>query len=327
MPETGPTSSSPQASADHEAEPPSRGRLLLIAAGLAAGLSAAVIWAAGSVVSRHLMTSSPLSAHDLALVRYAGALPLALLLLAIFPRRLASTVPAARLLVLLLLAGPLYQGLLIYGYGHATAGAGALLIGGLVPVFALILAASLGWGAQHSLSSGAIIGSGLVIAGLWLHAIGLPQTLDVAWTSVVTFATAALMWAVLNHVINAWSVDPLRLTVALVVWSPVFLPLWWMTRPPFDLATVPLEDLALQVVTHGWLTGLVATGLFFFAVRTLGAPVAAIQQATIPAFAAWFGDQALAEHATPLQLSGLALTTTGMVVAILSVAARRRRTA
>ena len=76
---------------------------------------------------------------------------------------------------------------------------------------------------------------------------------------------------------------------------------------------------------HGWLGALVATGMFFHAVRTVGAPTAAILQAATPAFAAWLGDRALSEHLLPLQAAGLALAITGMVLAIIGAAAANRK--
>jgi drug/metabolite transporter (DMT)-like permease len=295
--------------------------------GLAAGLTAAAIWAGGSVVSRHLMTSSPLTAHDLACLRYIGAYPVVLVLLNLFPHRLRNDVPFHRFVVLLLLAGPLYQALLIFGYGQLPAGTGALIITGLMPIFALAIVIVTGW-RLRGLITPVLLGSAvMVVAGVGLHLMDAQVDGSVSPVGLVVFVSAALGWALLNHLVGVWSVDPLRLTIALVAWSPIFLPLWALSRPPVFLLDMPARDLVLQIVAHAWLSGLVATGLFFLAVRRLGALSAALLQASIPVFAIVFGGRVLGEPATVVQVAGLALTIVGMLFAIISLAAARRRIA
>lgn len=310
--------------------PPSDGRpaarWVWVAGGCAAGLAAAAIWAACSVVSRMLVSTSALSPADLALLRYAGAFPIAAALLAMFPRRLANNISFPRFVILMLLAGPAYQALLIFGYGFVPAGSGALIVNGMLPIFSMLYAAAaaalLGSRSRGGPSAVAICGAAAVIAGLWLNCAGASAA--TAWTveGFAIFAAAAAMWALLNTLIARWSIDPLRLTLWLVLWSPLFLPLWFALSPTAipgaDLGRASTLDILAQVAVHGWLGALVATVLFLHAVRVLGAPTAAVLQAATPALAAWFGNEVLHEPVTTSQTAGLALVFAGMVLAIIA---------
>lgn len=301
------------------------GRIGLALAGVLAGLAASAFWAGGSVVSRSFMVTASVPPEDLALLRYAGAFPAAFALVLLLPRRVRSDIPLSRLLVLLLLAGPLYQALLIWGYRYATAGSGALLVTGMVPVFSLGLAL-LPFGRVRPVFLSTMAGALLVVVGLLVYALAAPATLAIQPMGIAIFATAAAMWALLNVLVAKWSIEPRRLTIALVLFSPLFLPLWFLqphaTGPTPQLFDMPWRDVALQVVVHGWLGAIVATTLFLFCVRATGAPTAAILQAVTPAFAAGFGEIALGEHLLPLQLAGMALVILGMVLATLGVARR-----
>lgn len=289
-----------------------------LCAGVFAGLAAAAIWAAGSVVSRHFMTTAATPAGDLALLRYAGALPVAILLVALLPRQFASRIPLRRLLVLVLLAGPLYQALLIQGYSFATAGSGSLLVTAMVPVFSLVLAL-LPIGGGRPVLPATVAGVVLAALGLLVFSIAAPTALAIMPLGVGIFAAVAAMWAMLNLLVAKWSIEPQRLTLGLVLWSPLFLPVWFLNSGPFSptqhLLEMPFRDVALQVIVHGWLGALVATALFLFCVQATGATTAAILQAVTPAFAAGLGEVTLGETIPPLQITGVALVILGMVLA------------
>ena len=141
-----------------------------LALGTVAGLAAAMIWGGGAVVSRHLVGSG-LAPVDLAVLRYLGCFLVAAALLIARPGLRRDRLPAGRLAIVLLLAGPPYQILLLAGYGHATAGGGSLLVSGLLPVFALVLAGLSGQ-AVPALSR---LGAGLALAGLTIFALGSPH--------------------------------------------------------------------------------------------------------------------------------------------------------
>ena len=67
---------------------------------------------------------------------------------------------------------------------------------------------------------------------------------------VLLFVLAAGLWAILNELVRRWKIDPLRLTVALAMWSPVFLPIWLVFNAG-GLMKVGLPMIALQMI-YGW---------------------------------------------------------------------------
>lgn len=280
-----------------------------LALGTVAGLAAAMIWGGGAVVSRHLVGSG-LAPVDLAVLRYLGCFLVAAALLIARPGLRRDRLPAGRLAIVLLLAGPPYQILLLAGYGHATAGGGSLLVSGLLPVFALVLAGLSGQ-AVPALSR---LGAGLALAGLTIFALGSPLNPSTTALGALVFASAAALWAAFNFLVARWNIDPLQLTLALALWSPVFLPLWWLAPSSRLLPSLP--DAVLQIAYHGVLVAFLATWAFFLAVRRLGAGAAGVLQAATPLCAAALGALLLGETLAEAQLVGAAMTVAGIGLAV-----------
>jgi drug/metabolite transporter (DMT)-like permease len=277
--------------------------------GIICGTVAAILWGGSAIVSRHLVTAH-LDPMDMVLLRYAACFPIAVGLLIAFGRRVWLDVPLERLLILLVLAGPPYHLLLTTGYEQATAGAGSLLVSGLLTVFSLAVPLAF-TGAK--LSGNAVFGAALACVGLAIFAIG-GASQAVTAIGFAIFSGAALSWAVLNSLIRHWKIDPLKLTVALALWSPLFLPVYTSIRPWHGLAG-PAPELLLQFVYQGWLVAFAATLLFFIAIRFAGAPIAAALQALAPGVSSCLGAALLAEPIGRLQIVGLAITIFGVMFA------------
>lgn len=277
------------------------------AVGVICGLAAALIWGGGAVVSRHLVTAD-LDPADLTLLRYVGCFPVALVLALMMGRRFRLAIPWPRLIVLLMLAGPLYHALVVAGYRYATAGAGALLLSGLLPIFAFGLSCAVHGRALSWVSTAGLVA---VITGLTLFSGGA----SVSLVGIGIFASAALAWATLNECVRRWQVDPLKLTVTLALFSPLFIPFYLLSQPSPSLAA-PAGELILQLTYHGWLVAIGATALFFASVRLAGATAAAILQTLSPAFSAGLGAAILGEPLMLVQGLGLILTLLGVLVTI-----------
>jgi len=275
------------------------------AVGVICGLAAAAIWGGGAVVSRHLVTAN-LAPADLTLLRYLGCFPVALLLVLVMGERFRLAMAWPRLAILLLLAGPLYHALVVAGYGYATAGGGALLLSGLLPLFALALSCTRNACAPSWLAA---IGMAVILFGLVLFG----GSASVSLAGLAIFAAAAFAWAMLNECVRRWNVEPMRLTVVLALSSPLFIPFYLLGRPSPSLAA-PMSELLLQLVYHGWLVAIGATALFFASVRLAGAAAAAILQTLAPAFSAGLGAAILGESLALLQWLGLILTLLGVLV-------------
>jgi drug/metabolite transporter (DMT)-like permease len=277
--------------------------------GMLAGLAAALLWGGGSVVSRHLV-SQRLDPMDLALLRYMGCFPIAAVAMVLFRERVRLDISWFRLVVLLLLAGPPYHVFVIGGYVHATAGAGALIITGLMQVFSLAIPFIL-VGARPQWAP--VIGAGLAILGLAIFATDMAAGFSFTPLGLAIFAIAALGWALLTYYVRLWKIDPLQLTNALALWSPLFLPLYLWFRPSPDFSG-PIAETLLQLVYHGVLVAYGATLLFFVAVRRLGVSTAAVIQALAPGLAAVMGALLLSEVLSPVRVLGIAIVIVGIVV-------------
>jgi drug/metabolite transporter (DMT)-like permease len=284
--------------------------------GISCGLTAAVLWGGGAVVSRHLVTSR-LDPMDMVLLRYAACFPIAIGLIIAFGRRVWLEIPLERLMVLLLLAGPPYQFLITMGYEQSTAGAGSLLVCGLLTVFALAtpLAFNKSLGGTTTIvkpTLSAVVGAALACVGLATFASGSGGS-SITAKGFAIFSTAALCWAVLNALVRRWQIDPLKLTVALAFWSPLFLPVYTTMRPWHALSG-PASDLLLQYVYHGWLVAFAATLMFFVAVRYAGATIASALQALAPGVSACLGAVILGEQLGRWQVLGISITIVGVML-------------
>jgi drug/metabolite transporter (DMT)-like permease len=282
---------------------------LNFALGMLAGLAAALLWGGGSVVSRHLV-SQKLDPMDLALLRYIGCFPIALAALMMFRDRVRLDISWFRLAVLLLLAGPPYHVFVIGGYAHATAGAGALIITGLMQVFSLGVPLLL-LGTRPGIAP--VIGASLAILGLAVFSTDMASGFSFSALGLAIFSIAALGWALLTYYVRQWKIDPLQLTNALALWSPVFLPLYLIFQPAPNFSG-PISETLLQLVYHGILVAYGATLLFFVAVRKLGISTAAVIQALAPGLAALMGALLLGEGLSPTRLTGIAIVIAGVIV-------------
>ena len=282
---------------------------LNFALGMLAGLAAALLWGGGSVVSRHLV-SQKLDPMDLALLRYIGCFPIALGALIMFRDRVRLDISWFRLAVLLLLAGPPYHVFVIGGYAHATAGAGALIITGLMQVFSLGVPLLL-LGTRPGIAP--VTGALLAILGLAVFSTDMASGFSFSALGLAIFSIAALGWALLTYYVRQWKIDPLQLTNALALWSPIFLPLYVIFQPAPNFSG-PIADTLLQLVYHGVLVAYGATLLFFVAVRKLGISTAAVIQALAPGLAALMGALLLGEGLSPTRIGGIAIVIAGVIV-------------
>jgi drug/metabolite transporter (DMT)-like permease len=83
-----------------------------------------------------------------------------------------------------------------------------------------------------------------------------------------------------------------------------------------DLAAAPWREIAIQAVFQGVLSAIVALLAYTRAVAILGAARGAVFAALVPAFALLLAIPLLAERPTPLQLTGVAFVTVGMLLAL-----------
>ncbi len=289
--------------------------------GVACGLAAAVIWGGSSVVSRYLITSN-FDAVELTFLRYAACFPAALAIYLVWYPRHVNRLDWRKFAVLVLLAGPPFHFLVIAGYAYVPAGLGAVLLAGLLAVFTSGLGLVV---RRQAMSVGQVAALGLVLAGLGCLAAQLSEVdrdrQVVGYVGALIFFVAALAWALLNHLVTRWRVEPMGLTIHLALVSPLFVP-FYALAPGGTSASASPSAFALQLVYHGLFVALAATFLFFAAVRRLGAEPAAVLLALAPALSVVFGATFLDEPVTAFSAVGVILVLVGFIATL--AAARGR---
>jgi drug/metabolite transporter (DMT)-like permease len=137
-----------------------------------------------------------------------------------------------------------------------------------------------------------LAGGGILLAGnLGVDGLG--------WISFTILPIGATLWAVYTHAFRRSGLDAFEGAALICVWSTILN----LAALPFvgtQFLTAPLGEIALQSVTQGLLSGLVATLLYGTAVRALGGTQAAAYTAITPVAAAIGGAVLLAE---PLGIS------------------------
>ncbi len=291
---------------------PGSGRSAL---GALSALSVVLIWASWLVSTRHSIGAG-LGPLDLSLLRYG--IP-ALVLAPVWWRTGLFPKGAMGPLAMMVLGSgaPFFQ-IVAFGMRHTPASAAGVLLPGLMPLaVAVIGMVFLGerpdrW---RKLGMLAILAGGAVLLFGNLGDQGL------SWISFTILPIGATLWAVYTHAFRRSGLDAFEGAALICVWSTILN----LAALPFvgtQFPTAPWREIALQSVTQGLLSGLVATLLYGTAVRTLGGTQAAAYTAITPVAAAIGGAVLLAE---PLGVSTLlAALVTGLGV-LLSTGLLSRR--
>jgi len=258
------------------------------ALGALSALSVVLIWAAWLVSTRHSVGAG-LGPLDLSLLRYG--IP-ALVLTPVWWRTGLFPKGATGALALMVLGSgaPFFQ-IVAFGMRHTPASAAGVLLPGLMPLaVALIGMLFLGekpdnWRKLGML--GILAGGGVLLFGN-LGDDGL------GWISFTVLPIGATLWAVYTHAFRRSGLNAFEGAALICVWSTILN----LAALPFvgtRFLSAPSSEIALQAVTQGLLSGLVATLLYGAAVRTLGGTQAAAYTAITPVAAAIGGTLFLSE--------------------------------
>ena len=295
-------------------------------AGLGWGLLAAAIWAVYSVLAR-LGVTAGLSPADMSLLRFAPGALLTLPLMWRWGWRDMAGIGWGRGLILTLLAGPGFALLFMTGFTLAPLAHGAVIAPAGQMLAGLGLSAWLG---QQRLSRESLFGAGCVLLGLafmggdsLLHGESRATLLGDG-----LFAVAGFCWGTFGTLSRRWQVDPLRVTVVVLVLSfllftPPYLALADLSR----LAQAGAGMLTLQVAAQGLGAGLVAMLAYSRAAALLGAGRAAFFGAMVPGAASLLAIPILGEVPSTLQVLGIVSVVAGLLIAFgaLRLLLERRR--
>ncbi len=292
--------------------PPVEDRLSTL--GIVLGSSAAIFWGAYLAMSR-AGVSLGLDGYDVAFIRFAvgGALMLPWLL---FNKPLSlAGVGWGRGIALALTGGLPFVLLTVTGYFFAPLAHGAVIQPSTAMVATAILAA---WmfgervGPARTMGLAVVVGGLAVISGQGLFEATLETPIGDAM-----FAAAGLLWAIFTVLGKRWGVGPVQATAVVSVLScAAIVPAYLATVGLSKFAALPWELLLAQIVVQGALAGVTAMLCYTRAVQLLGAGRAAIFPALVPVAAIVVGIPVAGEFPTAVQLTGLAVVTAGMLIAL-----------
>ncbi len=288
--------------------------------GFALGITAALIWGSYLAMARAGI-SAGLGAADIAFIRFGVAgLIMAPWLLWHQPLRMAG-VGWSRALMLALVAGPLFILIGASRYQFAPLAHGAVLQPAALTLGAM-LAASVMFGDR--LTPPRVIGIATILVGLVVIAgPGLMSGTAATPIGDAMFVTAGLMWAAFSILSKQWAISPVAATAAVSVLSAmIYVPGYLVINGLDRVLALPTNMLMAQVLVQGVLSGLVAVIAFSRAVQLLGPGRAAVFPAMVPAAAIFLGAPIAGEWPTALQLTGLAIVTGGMMIALSVIGAR-----
>ena len=284
------------------------------------GLIYGVVMALGAALSFAIARRGILMGfgpEDLTLLRFAGAG------LAFLPMVLKAGIGNLagigwrRGLMLTLLAGPAFSMLQNGGYVFAPLAHGAVLVPMSVTVFSGLMAVVI---LRERLGRAHVIGTAIVLAGITLLAAEGLQVVhgsDRVWIGDLLFISAGAMWAVYTILLRHWRVDAVAAAAVVAILSLVAtVPLYVLLFPVDKLWHLPIGEVAIQALSQGLLSGVIALVCYSRTVNLLGAGRAVLFPAMVPGLAIVFGIPLLGEWPTWIQLAGLAVASAGFAVAL-----------
>lgn len=278
------------------------------------GLAVALIWGAQPVIASFGYRAG-LSAADLTMLRFAAS---GLLMLPLFLRRgvrNAGGLGWQRASALLLLAGPIYNLVLVGGLQWAPASHSSLIYPAFTPLFTALLAKYLLGGRERL----PILGLGLLIAGVLAIKLGAILHPDraissEAWRGDLLFMLAALMWSLYTVLMRRWQADPLTVVSVVQVGGLLYLPLYFYFAGT-SIIRIDASAIAIQTLYLGIVVSVISVFLFNLAVRLIG-PKAAMFTALMPVVGVALSVLVLGETLTPALLTGTVLIMAGLFVSL-----------
>lgn len=297
--------------------------------GIGWGVAAALIWGGWPVLSRQGVTGGEsggaiLTALDITMLRFfvAGLALLPVLVLWLHEqgiRRRAGQVPALAVLLMAAGAGVPYVLTAVSGLALAPAAHAGIIVPSCMLSFTAI-GGVLFLGDRPGI--GRLLGIGGILIGI---AVTGSAGLDHAGfgTDILIgdalFVLSGFFWAVYTVSTRRWAVAPLPATaIVSVVSLMIVAPIHTLTADWDRIATLPFEPILIQALGQGVAAGILALLFYSKAVAVLGASRGALFAALVPGTASALAYPVLGEVPGRAELVGLAVVTTGMLVALRS---------
>lgn len=259
--------------------------------GYAACFTIIFVWSFWLIVSR-LGAASPLTAYDLAAMRYGFSAVVSLPFVLYFkPWKHLSLV---RIISLSFLLGPVYILTVFSGFSYAPAAHGGIFMNGLLPIFTVLIGIVF---FSAKLDPIKIIGAVVILfcAGV-LGANSQSLNLSQSWVGDLCFAIGGAFFAVYVTLSRQWAIKTVEiLFCGSIVNVFVYLPIWYFLLPS-GFNSAETSDIILQGVYQGLLPNLFGLILIAHASRTIGSDATSAIMAIVPATAAILGVWLLDEY-------------------------------
>jgi drug/metabolite transporter (DMT)-like permease len=284
----------------------SRQRLLI---GVAAALGAIMIWAGWIVATRY--AAQTLDISIVALLRY-GIPALALAPIWLRTGLVPQNVPPRAFVALIVGAGTPFFLAAAFGMRFAPAAEVGPLLPGTMPLFAALL---VGLFFREKISLVRKAGYALIAASVLV--IVVPQMLSEPTPGAghTLILVSAFLWAIYTVALQRSGLSAFEATAVISVWSAISL-LPFGIMPLFEAVQQGhAAEIAIQALTQGVLSGIVATILFAIAILRLGSSHATALAALLPVLAAILAIPVLGEIPHGLALIGIILASFGVAFA------------
>ena len=280
--------------------------------GYSFGIAAVLLWSIHNVGTEIGITDG-LAPQDLAFLRFSGGM------IILVPLLFLQGLPLPRwdrLLLLGLLAGPLYSWIFMNGFRNAPL-SHAVVIPPSVSIIATHIFERVFGKARMSRQS--VVGISILLAGLLI--VGSEASAPKSpGTSILLgdmcFVASGTMWGGYVYLMGRWRLSPVSTATGIAVLSTLaFAPIYFLA---FDLPEVSVTVGIEQVIYQGFLGGALALVSFTMAIEHLGAGRASLFFAAVPGTALCVAIPMLGRIPTPIQLLAIAVVMAGIVVSIRS---------
>ena len=280
--------------------------------GLFAAISTVMIWAAFMLITRSAVQSNFTVEEILVLRLIPGLIVMIPVMWKLGVMPIGQSWPRA--IILMIGASAVFPYIISKGLAYAPASDGGALAPGMLPFWTALAAYALARevpGPRRRFGLGMIL-VGAVIVSLWSIQSGAS---DEAWKGHLLFLTGSGLWAVYSVIFRQSGLTPLHGLVIGLFWGGLIVTPLLLVSGNVSFTEANWDDIAAMILVQSFVIGIMATVLFSYAVRLLGAAEFAAFGALTPILALLGGVLFLGEALTYLKIFGVILVAVGVFLA------------
>ena len=280
--------------------------------GLLAAISTVMIWAAFMLITRSAVLSNFTVEEILVLRLIPGVIVMVPVMWKLGVIPIGQSWPRAT--ILMIGASAVFPYIISKGLAYAPASDGGALAPGMLPFWTALAAYALARevpGPRRRFGLGMIL-VGAVIVSLWSIQSGAS---DEAWKGHLLFLTGSGLWAVYSVIFRQSGLTPLHGLVIGLFWGGLIVTPLLLVSGNVSFTEANWDDIVAMILMQSFVIGIMATVLFSYAVRLLGAAEFAAFGALTPILALLGGVLFLGEALTYLKIFGVILVAVGVFLA------------